>query len=174
MNRIPSIKTQEKRDKVPRGTYQRLVDAGQLTIAQGLRVPPVGMLMNAISAKWGVPAVVSCDRFRLADLQDVNTGWELVPRVTRWSEASEDIRAIRSQTRDGPLSLAPLSRALIQASLAVCRVRNDDQGSVRLIKRGTNNTGRDDMAHAMALAAGAWKRAKAMQEKHSGFDYMVA
>ena len=72
------------------------------------------------------------------------------------------------------MSLAPLSRALIQASLAVCRVRNDDQGSVRLIKRGTNNTGRDDMAHAMALAAGAWKRAKAMQEKHSGFDYMVA
>ena len=159
---------------MPRGTYQRLVDAGQLTIAQGLRVPPVGMLMNAISAKWGVPAVVSCDRFRLADLQDVNTGWEFVPRVTRWSEASEDIRAIRSQAQDGPLSLAPLSRALIKASLTVCRVRNDDQGSARLVKRGTNNTGRDDMAHAMTLAAGAWKRAKAMQERQSGFDYMVA
>ena len=174
MNRIPSIKTQEKRDKVPRGTYQRLVDAGQLTIAQGPEGAAGRDADERNQREMGSARRVSCDRFRLADLQDVNTGWEFVLRVTRWSEASEDIRAIISQAQDGRLSLAPLSRALIQASLAVCRVRNDDQGSARLIKRGTNNTGRDDMAHAMTLAAGAWKRAKAMQERQYGFVYMVA
>ena len=34
---IPSIEVQEKRDRVSRGTYQRLVDSGRLQIADGLR-----------------------------------------------------------------------------------------------------------------------------------------
>ncbi len=37
---IPGIPEQEKLDQVPAGTYQRLVDAGRLQIAEGLRVQP--------------------------------------------------------------------------------------------------------------------------------------
>ena len=43
---IPSIDEQEKRDRVPPGTYQRLVDAGLLRTADGLRVPPPAPAMG--------------------------------------------------------------------------------------------------------------------------------
>lgn len=105
------------------------------------------------------PEAVTCDRFRLADLQDAVGGRvRILPRVTRWSEASEDIRALRSYALDGPLSVAPGSRDLITASLAVATVKTDDQGSVRLVKHGSNNTARDDVAAALTLAAGALAR----------------
>ena len=83
---------------------------------------------------------------------------QVLPRIQRWSEASEDIRAVRRLALDGPLSAAPDSRALLSASLAASRVESDAQGSVRLLKRGTNNTGRDDAVVALALACGAHTR----------------
>ena len=69
--------------------------------------------------------------------------------------AAEDIRALRKLALDGPLSVELASRNLIGASLAAAMVKNDDQGSVRLQKRGSNNTGRDDVAAALVLACGA-------------------
>ena len=80
------------------------------------------------------------------------------PRVTRWSEAAADIRGLRKVCADGPLSCEPGSRNLLMASLASAMVKNDDQGNVRLSKRGTNNEGRDDVAAALVLAAGAYIR----------------
>ena len=37
-------------------------------------------------------------------------------------------------------------------------VKNDDAGNCRLVKRGTNNCARDDVAAALLLAGGAWER----------------
>ena len=82
-----------------------------------------------------------------------------VPCIVRWSEASEDIRATRAAAKDGPLAGAESSRPLLAASLAAAMAKNDDQGSVRMVKRGTNNPGRDDVAAALVLAAGALSRA---------------
>ena len=87
----------------------------------------------------------------------------MIPRVTRWSESSYDIRALRSKTKDGPFAVSPCSRSLLAASLAVCTVKNDDGGSVRLIKKGTNNTARDDVAAAFVLAAGEYVRTSSVQ-----------
>ena len=39
---IPSLEDQEKRDRVPRGTYRALAQRGALHVAQGLRVPTPG------------------------------------------------------------------------------------------------------------------------------------
>ena len=52
-----------------------------------------------------------------------------MPRVTRWSEASEDIRAVRKIAADGPLACEESSRLLVAASLSAAMVKNDDQGS---------------------------------------------
>ena len=154
---VPSIAEQEKRDRVPSGTYQRLVDDGTLVVATGKRVPPVSLLMAHVMP-W-LPEAVVCDRFRLPELQDCGARVRIVPRVARWSEAAEDIRGLRRLAADGPLAVDHGSRSLIQASLSVARVKNDDQGSVRLVKDGTNNTARDDVAAALTLAAGALARA---------------
>ena len=144
---------------MPAGTYQRLIDAGLLRVATGLRVPPVPMVVDAIRDAWGQPDHIVCDRFRLPELQDHARGIMIVPRVSRWSEASADIRALRKLALDGPLSVATAARPLLAASLSVAMVKNDEQGSVRLIKRdANNNTGRDDAAAAMVLCAGQLHR----------------
>ena len=156
---VPSIGAQEKRDRVPRGSYQRLVDAGLLRIAEGLRVPPVPLLLDAAREAWGAPDHIICDRFRISELLDHARGILVAPRITRWSEASEDVRALRRLFLDGPIVPAVASRPLLIASLAVAMVRNDDQGSTRLVKRdANNNTGRDDVAAALTLAAGSLGR----------------
>ena len=157
---IPSLAEQERRDRVDAGTYTRLAETGRLIVADGLRVQPPAMLHDAALAAWGTPANIVADRFRVAELRDALRGSvPLIERVTRWSEASEDIRALRRLAKDGPLSCDPDSGLLVAASLAAAMVKNDDQGSVRLVKRGANNEARDDVAAALLLAAGSWQRA---------------
>ena len=156
---IPGLDVQERRDRVPWGTYRKLALGGALRVADGLRVQPPARLVNAIRDTWARPELVICDRFRLPELHDAAPGWPIAPRVSRWSEAAEDIRALRKYAADGPLSCARASRALVTASLSVAMVLNDDQGNVRLRKRGTNNQARDDVAAALVLACGALARA---------------
>ena len=156
---IPSIAEQEKRDRVSTGLYQRLVDDGQLIVAEGLRVQPPEQLVDMVVEKWGRPLYIICDRFRLSSLLDcVGNRISVQSRVTRWSEASEDIRALRKMALDGPLAIDHTSRSLVTASLAVAQVKSDDQGNTRLAKRGNNNEARDDVAAALVLAAGAHMR----------------
>ena len=154
---IPSIGEQEKRDRVSAGTYQKLVDARLLHVADHKRVQPPAMLADLITETWGKPVGVVADRFRIADLEDAGLSG-LSPRMSRWSESSEDVRALRKMAKDGPLSVDPGSAPLLEASLAVAMVKNDDSGNVRLQKRGSNNTSRDDVAAALTLGAGAHQR----------------
>ena len=157
---IPALDVQERRDNVPGGTYRRLNEAGVLEVAEGLHVQPPADLWKSVVARWGYPASLICDRFRLGELEDAVRGaCPVEPRVSRWSEAAFDIRSLRRLVRDGPFAVAQDSQALIAASLAVCDVKNDDQGNTRLVKRTTNNTARDDVAAALCLLAGAFERA---------------
>ena len=155
---IPSIDAQEKRDRVPAGTYQALVDLGTLRVAEGLRVQPPAQLVAAAREEWGELEQVICDRFRLAELQDAVDGCPVVPRVSRWSEAAFDIRSLRKLAKDGPLSCPESSHGLLAASLSVAMVKGDDQGNTRLTKRQSNNEARDDVAAALVLAAGSYAR----------------
>lgn len=156
---VPDIAEQEKRDRQPKGSYQKLADVGLLRIADGLRVPQPRQLWESIRESWGQPQYLICDRHRLPELQDaVKNGTRIEPRVVRWSEASYDIRALRRAAKDGPLSVTREARALVAASLRVSRVINDDSGNVRMVKSGTHNQSRDDVAACLPLAAGAMAR----------------
>ena len=61
---------------------------------------------------------------------------------------------LRRLAQDGPLSVEPASRDLLAVSLQAATVLNDTSGNVRLIKSGSNNCGRDDVAAALCLSAG--------------------
>ena len=153
----PSIADQETRDLVARGTYQRLAASGVLTTDGDRRVPRASALVERVMS-WR-PSVIVCDRFRLSELQDAVRGRvPVVPRIQRWSDSSEDVRACRRVALDGPLAIAAEARALLSASLAVAKVESDTSGNVRLTKRGTNNQARDDVAAALVLAAGRHTR----------------
>ena len=155
---VPTLEAQERRDRVPAGLYRALAQTGALSVAEGLRVQPPAALHDAARAAWGHPRAILCDRFRLAELQDVVNGCPVLARRTRWSEASEDIRALRKGAADGPLSVEEGSRDLLAASLSVAIVKSDDAGSVRLVKKSSDNSARDDVAAALVLAAGAHAR----------------
>ena len=170
---IPSLAEQEKRDRQPTGTYQRLYDAGLLRLADGLRVPPPAMLIDAIRQEWGIPGVIVADRFRESELRDVTGGIPLETRVTRWSEAAADIRGLRKLAKDGPLSCTPESQQLVAASLAVAWIKNDDGGSSRLVKRGHQNCSRDDVAAALLLCAGMYHRAASKPPKRGVYHGAV-
>ena len=169
---VPSLQEQEKRDRVPNGTYRMLAQTGALRIAEGLRVQPPGDLHRAAMAVWGPPEAILCDRFRLPELQDAVNGTRITPRIARWSEAGEDIRALRRMAADGPLACEESSRALIAASLSAAMVKNDDQGNTRLMKRSTNNTARDDVAAALVLGAGALARSLSRPPRRPAFRYV--
>ena len=139
--------------------YRRLAQSGALRVSEGVRVPPIADLVRAVGAAWGRPEVVFVDRFRLPELQDAAKGWQIIPRVSRWSESSEDIRALRRYCADGPLAVEEKSRGLLTVSMSVAMTKADDAGNVRLVKRGTHNQSRDDCAAALVLAAGALSRA---------------
>ena len=157
---IPSLDAQEKRDRVPAGTYKRLVELGVLKVAEGLRVPLVKDLVKELRP-WS-PKRIIADRFDLDKLKDNARGIRIEDRVTRWSSATYDIDALRSLAKDGPLSCDEASRQLLTVSLAATVVKNDDGGSSRIVKRDpSNNTGRDDVSCALTLAAGAMKRTPA-------------
>ena len=98
---IPDLEEQERRDRVPAGTYGKLYDMGQLEVAEGLKVQPPGQRLWAmIMETWGKPQLIVLDRFRLMpEFEDaiVKRGARLEPRVSRWSEAAFDIRALRSR-----------------------------------------------------------------------------
>ena len=150
---VPSLADQEKRDRVPKATYQRLVETGRLHIDAGLRVPRVSKLIDEIW-KWN-PAVIICDRFRLAEVLDAVRGRvRVVPRVWQWSSASEDIRNLRRLAADGPMSVDHDSRELLTVSLAAAKVVSDTSGNSRLVKSASHNVARDDVAAALTLAAG--------------------
>ena len=157
---VPSLEEQEKRDTVPKGAYQKLHDMGVLDVAEGLRVPEPTHLWEDIKARWGIPAAIVCDRFRLPLLQDAVQGACYIdPRITRWSDAVFDIRSLQKGFKDGPFSVEESSRPLLIASLAAAFVKNDDQGNTRLSKRNSDQKARDDVAAALTLAAGGWGRA---------------
>ena len=170
---LPDLGEQERRDHVPAGLYRQLYDDGLLLVDEGLRVQTPARLWHEILDRWGFPQLLVADRFREGDLMDASDGLApLEPRVARWSEASADIRALRKGVRDGPFNIGT-GADLLGASLAVSRVKNDDGGNVRLVKDGTNNTARDDVAAALVLVAGAWERLVLMPPTPATYSGMV-
>ena len=170
---IPDLESQEKRDRVASGLYRKLAADGLLLVDEGLRVQSTATLWHEILSRWGFPQLLVADRFRQAEIEDASDGQApLESRVTRWSEAAADIRALRKGALDGPFNVGA-GADLLAASLSVAMVRNDDQGNTRLTKRSSNNTARDDVAAALVLAAGAWDRYWAMPPTTGGYGGLV-
>ena len=137
------------------GHTKSLYDAGLLEVAEGLRVQPPGQLWEMIKARWGVPVQIVSDFFQVPYFQDAVAGAVNVePRRARWSEATADIRALQSVVKDGPFAVAERDQPLLKASLSVCMVKHDDAGNTRLVKKGVNNTSRDDVA---AASSAGWR-----------------
>lgn len=155
---IPDLAERERADAMPRGLYRRLAEDGVLIVDEDLHVSRPSVLVDHLVAEGIRPEVVLCDRFAIGTLRDAVAGrWPIRDRVTRWSEATEDVAGFRQVAADGPLSIAPHCRALARTSIGQATVKSDDQGSARLEKR-RHGRSRDDVAVAGVLAAGELAR----------------
>lgn len=159
---LPDLEERERQDAMPAGLYRQLAADGVLVVDEGRRVSKPTTLLQVLEANGIRPAVGYHDRFLRGELRDAVDGrFPLVERVTRWSEATEDIAAFRQLVKDGPLSIAPQCRALARIALSQAVAVSDDQGNVRLSKK-RHDRSRDDVAVAATLAAGhlvRWLRA---------------
>ena len=158
----PSIEEQEIRDRVPRQCYQKLVDLGLLLVDEGKLIPDLDLLIERLN-EWK-PTIVLCDRFRINYLIMNAPNLKIQERVVRYSEASEDINALRKLCANGPLNIGR-AKDLVEESLAVSIVKSDDQGNTRLTKSNKFNRARDDIAQALVLAAGEYQRQQKQQSK---------
>ena len=157
---IPSLADQERRDGLPKGILQELVNTGVMGVAHGKRVADIDVLLDRLP-DVAVEAVVA-DRFALMTLADAVAARgfpdpEFV--VNQWSTSSEAIAAFRQAVLDGPLSLATPGRALATLSVGEACVEADTSGNVRMKKQHLRN--RDDVAQSMVLAAlivARWRR----------------
>ena len=155
---IPDLDARERQDAIPRGLYRRLHQDGVLLVDEDLRVSRPAVLIDHLFGLGIRPRVIMCDRFMLGALMDAVAGrCPVIPRTTRWSEATEDIAGFRRLVADGPLSIVPEGRALAALALSQASVLSDDQGSVRIQKK-RHGRSRDDVAVCAVLAAGALVR----------------
>ena len=114
---MPDIDEQERRDRVPSGTYRELVNDGRLLVADGLNQPEPDQLLSAVLDLWGPPACVVADRFKAGALQDAVGGrWPVEFRIMRWSEQTEDVDGIRKLSRDWCIGVDEESRRLLAFS----------------------------------------------------------
>ena len=84
---LPDIAAQERRDVVPKGAYQKLVDEGSLITDPGIGTFHESIVLVAeVLKRWPSVSIAICDRFRLPELLDAFGGRvRVIPRVTRWS-----------------------------------------------------------------------------------------
>ncbi len=68
------------------------------------------------------------------------------------------IGALRRMCSDGPLSVEPESIRLLTHSIKVALIKPDTKGCYVMVKRGSHNQARDDVAVALTAAAGFWEK----------------
>ena len=161
---VPTLDVQERRDGLPPGLLQHLVDGGALGVSHGLRMAEIDTLLDLIPQEVAIEAVVA-DRFALATLTDAVAarGYpdpEFV--VNQWSTASTAIAAFRSCVLDGPMSMSESGRLLASTSVSQAAVEPDNSGNIRMRKGHRRN--RDDVAQSLILAAMLvvrWRRVQA-------------
>ena len=156
---VPDLEAQERKDRVPRGTYRRLVDEGVLLLASGDQVPDPKQLADAIGSRWGMPALVVMDDFRAKRFED-KIRMPVEARRNQWQQGTEDIVGARRLGLDWHLGIEERSRMLISYSISRLVIENDKSGNQKCSKDSKDNSGRDDVAIALVLAAGAADRAR--------------
>ena len=152
---VPSLAERGLADGVG-ARYSRMADRGELLVL-GQRVADAGGLVTAAVSRWGVPAALVCDRYRLAELREVLAGlsWScpLVTRGQGWRDGSEDVRAFQAAALRG--DLVPVRSLLLRYAVGGARLVYDAAANPKLSRMsagGRRSRHRDDAAAAAVLA----------------------
>ena len=150
----PNLAKRETRDRVPKGTYQRLSRTGSLLVQEGRRTVDPQAFCDEVQRRFD-PVLAVADQYRFSFLADV-AEFPLIQAAVPWRSHAEGIDILRREASDGALSVARDSQSLMELSLAVSVVSPSAYGTERITKSGDGRE-RDDVACAWLLALGLLK-----------------
>ena len=154
----PNLKDRAQKDGVE-GLYNRAVQSGELMVSK-LRIPDIPSLLNEARERFGLPALIVCDLWRLPELRDAmdqGSGWKGIPVVKRrqgFKDGAASVRAWRTAVIDR--RIAPVRPCiLLTNALAHAVTISDSSGNEKLAKSsqgGRRQSLRDDVVAASLLA----------------------
>ena len=175
---IPSIKERARKHGVGE-LYTSAVRSGELLVEGGKRIPSIPNLFDVALERWGEPAVVVTDPWRLAELEDKLDGhpiWRSIRLSLRrqgFKDGGQAVRAWKHALMANGVHPVPPARMLTRA-LGEAVTIADPAGNQKLAKNtqgGRRKNAKDDLAAASLLAVEA---AKAPEfKKRSGYLGLV-
>ena len=157
----PTLKTRGTHDGA--GTlYENCFRRGELIIA-GNHTVDVPELLRVAFARFGKPAQLVADRWRIADLREA-CGKAQIPltriieRGMGYRDGAEDVRNFRKACLDG--AVVPVQSLLMRSAMSVSRTISDPSGNAKLAKAGEGKRpgARDDATAAAILAVSSGTR----------------
>ena len=152
----PSLAERGLRDGVG-GLYSAMHQRGELVIRGGRVVDLAGLVAVALE-RFGRPASVAADRWRIDDLTDAldragvpRAG--LVERGQGYRDGAEDVRGFRRAALED--ALTPVPSLMLRSAMGEARVVTDAAGNQKLSKQtegGRRLRARDDAVAASILA----------------------
>ena len=144
--------------------YLRMAERGELFTAGG-RAADVAALLRRVADDWGMPSVISLDRWREAEARDAldRAKFPHVPIEVRgqgFRDGAADVRAFREAVLSD--DVRPGESLLLTFAMSAARVVSDPAGNSKLAKGvegGRRSRSRDDAAAAAILAVAAGRRA---------------
>ena len=160
--RRPSLSERGLQDGVA-DRYLAMAGAGDL-LQMGEFVTDVAAFLGACVQRWGQPAAIICDQWRVNELRQALAAStvSVVPLIVRRMgprDGSEDVRRFRSVAMSGRLK--PCPSMLTRSALSEARVQSDASANEWIAtgaSAGRRKRGRDDVACAMVLAAAEFDR----------------
>ena len=153
----PDLATRAKRDGA--GDLYSLAHGADELLVSGRRIPDVAELLDEAAQRFGEPAALVCDRWRLAELRDTLDAerWGAVRLITRgqgFKDGSDAVRAWRKHSIAG--NIYPAGPCiLLTAALGTAVTVSDPAGNEKLAKHregGRRQNSRDDVVAAALLA----------------------
>ena len=159
--REPDLRERGLRDGCGR-LYLDMLRRDELAIAGG-RVADVAGLLAEVVKRWGAPAAIACDRWRVNELRDALDAARfprcpLIERGQGFRDGGEDVNDFRTATLRG--RVIPHRSLLMRSAMGEARVAMDAAGNAKLMKfgAGKRSRGRDDAAAAAILAVAIGER----------------
>ena len=159
--RDPDLRERGLRDGVGR-LYMDMLRREELILAGG-RVADIAGLLAEVLRRWGAPAAIAADRWRIKELADCLDAARfprcaLIERGQGFKDGGEDVNDFRTATLRG--RVIPVPSLLMRSAMGEARVAMDAAGNAKMMKfgAGKRSRGRDDAAAAGVLAVAVGER----------------
>ena len=174
----PDLTERGQRDGVG-DLYRQCARRGELLTVGG-RAVDIAALMAEALARFGRPAQISCDRWRLAELHDALKAARVpaVPVEARgqgYKDGGEDVRTFRRACAEG--AVVPAVSLLLRSAMGEARTVSDPAGNSKLAKAtegGRRRRARDDSAAAAILAVASGARMAAQPVRTWNYRRLAA